>query len=70
MKAGSSFVLKLYNAYAKPLEWTSSDTKVAKVDSMGNVSAVGEGEARITAIDQNGHSDTCVIKCEIENKNN
>ncbi len=68
MNAGSSFALKLYNAYAKPIEWTSSDTKVAKVDSMGIVSAVGEGEAKITAIDQNGHSDTCVIRCEIKNK--
>ena len=38
------------NATDKTIEWRSSNSSVAKVDSTGMVTAVSEGEARITAM--------------------
>lgn len=38
-------------------EWTSSDTSVAKVDSLGRITSVGEGEAEIIAV-ADGVADT------------
>lgn len=37
------------NATNKKIQWTSSDTKVAKVDQNGNVTRVGEGSVNIIA---------------------
>lgn len=37
-------------AQNKEIKWTTSDEKIAKVDSQGNITAVGIGIAKITAI--------------------
>lgn len=37
------------NATNKKIKWTSSDTKVATIDSSGNVTAIKNGEATLTA---------------------
>ena len=58
MNRGNRFTLKVsaLPAYAtnKRVKWTSSNTKVAKVDSKGNVTAVGRGTATIRAMAQDG----------------
>ena len=46
------------NATYKTVTWTTSDTSVAAVDQDGKVTAVGAGEATITATATNGTSDT------------
>lgn len=43
------------------VKWRSSDTKVAKVDSDGNVTATGAGKATITAT-RNGEKLSCTVK--------
>ena len=43
------------------LTWTSSDESIATVDVLGNVTAVGVGEAVITASTSNGISADCSI---------
>ena len=50
---------RVYPDYAPTtLTWTSSDTRVAKVDSNGLVTSVGEGTATITVSADNGVKDT------------
>ena len=49
------------NATDKKISWSSSDTKVAKVDQKGTVSAVGVGTATITAKSSNGKKATCKV---------
>ena len=51
------------NATNKSLQWKSSNTAVATVDSSGNVKAVGLGNATIsaTSTDGTGIADTCHI---------
>jgi len=45
------------------LVWTSSNTRVAVVDDNGNVTAIGEGEATITATSYYGSANaTCSVK--------
>lgn len=44
------------------ITWKSSNTKVAKVNSKGKVTAVGAGQATISASTKDGASDTCLIK--------
>ena len=41
--------------------WTSSDTKIAKVDAKGKVTAVAKGTATITVKTYNGKTTTCKI---------
>ena len=50
-------------AYNKTLNWTSSNTGVATVDSKGNVTALKAGTATITAtaLDGSGVSATCTV---------
>ena len=68
MVNGTKLVLKPAivptNATNKKVTWTSSNTKVAKVDSEGKVAAVGGGSATITckAADGSGKMATCKIK--------
>lgn len=52
------------NAQNKAVEWTSSNSKVAVVDSTGKVSAKGAGEAIITATAKDGSmvKDQCRVK--------
>lgn len=44
------------------LTWTTSDKKVAKVDALGNVTAVSEGAAKITVTTDNGKSASIKVK--------
>ncbi|WKA53939.1 Ig-like domain-containing protein [Planococcus shixiaomingii] len=50
------------NTTNKTLKWKSSNTKVAKVDSEGKVTAVGAGTAKITATTTNGKVTSATIK--------
>ena len=53
------------NASNKKVNWTSSDTSVATVDSTGKVTAVKAGTATITATTQDGSKTaTCAITVE------
>ena len=49
------------NATVKTVTWTSSNTKVAKVDKQGKVTAVAPGTAKITAKSNNGKVATSTI---------
>lgn len=42
------------NAEDRTITWTSSDGQVAQVDDNGNITAVGDGQATITATSSNG----------------
>ena len=52
------------NAADKSVTWTSSNTGVATVSVLGSVTAVGAGQATITARTSNGLTDTCVVTVE------
>ncbi len=58
LKKGKSYTLKASarpkSANNRSLKWTSSNKKVAKVNSKGNVSAVGVGTAVISAVSRDG----------------
>ena len=57
-----SVVVELPVAVDKRVEFTSSDTNVVKVDTMGNLTAVSEGTAVITVRTLSGnHTDTCTV---------
>ncbi len=62
---GGQAVLSANIAVATPSSvsviWTSSNPAVATVDNNGVVTAVGEGEATITASASTGRSDTCKV---------
>lgn len=47
------------------VEWSSSDSKVAKVDDKGNVTAVSGGSAYITAT-VGGEAASCIVRCSFE----
>ena len=50
------------NADNKEKSWSSSDTTVATVDPLGNVTAVGTGTATITVRTTDGNkTDTCAV---------
>lgn len=49
------------NVTSKKVMWSSSNKKVATVDSTGKVTAVGEGTATITAMTCSGYTATCKI---------
>ena len=49
-------------AGGRQVVWSSSDERVAAVDEKGNVSAVGDGMAVITATTENSRSDTLVVQ--------
>ena len=50
------------NAKDKTVTWSSSNTGVATVDSIGNVTAVNHGTAKITAKTSNGKTATCEVR--------
>lgn len=49
------------NPASVPITWTSSNTAAAVVDASGNVTAVGDGQAVITATSAEGRSDSCKV---------
>lgn len=49
----------------KEIKWESSDTNVATVDSEGNVTAVGKGDATITATIQNHNGEDIKAECAV-----
>lgn len=49
------------NTTNKTVKWKSSNTKVAKVDSKGKITAVGAGSAKITATTANGRTTAATI---------
>lgn len=50
------------NSIGEEITWSSSNNGVAKVNSMGTVTAKSEGTAKITATTTSGHSDTITVK--------
>ena len=56
--------VKPTNATNQTVTWTSSDTSVATVDSSGNVKAIAEGTATITAATFNGYKATATVTVE------
>ena len=50
-----------YNAATEDITWSSSDPAVAEVDEYGNVTAVSEGEAVITAVSESGLTASCTV---------
>lgn len=46
---------------SKELEWSSNNDAVATVDSQGKVTAVKEGEAKITVTTSNGKTASCIV---------
>ena len=49
------------NPEAVPITWTSSNTDAAVVDANGNVTAVGDGQAVITATSAEGRCASCKV---------
>ena len=49
------------NGSAVPITWTTSNPAAATVDPFGLVTAVGDGEALITATTPDGHSACCSV---------
>lgn len=68
LKAGETLTLSASvspsNATDQFLNWTTSDSSVATVSSSGQVTAVGEGSARITATASNGKSASATIRVQ------
>lgn len=50
------------------IQWTSSNEKVASVDSNGNVTALAQGTAVITAAAENGVKASCAVKSYMQYK--
>lgn len=66
IKSGETANLKAEVKSGIPTSWTSSDEKVATVDEVGVVTAVGEGTTTITATDEFGN--TANVKIEVTSK--
>lgn len=68
MDAGRTYVLTATvspsNTTNKKVIWTSSNTKVAKVDSKGKITGVGKGKAVITC--KSASDGSVIAKCNVE----
>ena len=60
-KAALTASVAVENPAAVPITWRSSNPAVASVDVNGTVTAVGEGEATITASTPEGRDATCKV---------
>lgn len=60
-KAALTASVAVENPASVPITWRSSNTSVATVDANGTVTAVGEGEATITAVTSEGRNATCKV---------
>ena len=71
LKVGETTILKAVveptTATNKKVTWSSSDDKVATIDSNGQVKGIKEGEATITATTEDGNK-TATLKITIEKK--
>lgn len=71
IKVGETTILKAVveptTATNKKVTWSSSDDKVATIDSNGQVKGIKEGEATITATTEDGNK-TATLKITIEKK--
>ena len=72
MQVGKTEILKVTvkptNAVIKNVVWTSSNTKVATVDSKGKVKAIGKGTATITATAADGSGKNAACKVTVVKK--
>ena len=72
MQVGKTEILKVTvkptNAVIKNVIWTSSNTKVATVDSKGKVKAIGKGTATITATAADGSGKNAACKVTVVKK--
>ena len=72
LQVGKTQILKVTvkptNADIKDVIWTSSDTKVATVDSKGKVKAIGKGTATITATAADGSGKNAACKVTVLKK--
>ena len=53
--------IKPSNASNQTIQWTSSNTSVAVVNASGEITAIKEGTAKITAKSNNGKTATCTV---------
>ncbi|MGN1131274.1 MAG: Ig-like domain-containing protein [Ruminococcus sp.] len=71
LKVGSSKKLKATacpkSANNKKVKWISSNSKVAKVDSKGNITAVKKGTATISAVAKDGSKVKSTCKVTVQN---
>ena len=65
---GKTLTLKSTVSPSKKVTWTSSNTKVATVDSSGKVKAVGKGIANITAKTSDGKTAVCMVTVITKNE--
>lgn len=56
------------SANNKKIKWVSSNSKVAKVDSKGNITAVKKGTANISAVAKDGSKVKTTCKVTVENQ--
>lgn len=62
-------ILPINTTNSRILTWTSSDSSVATVDSIGRVTAKGSGTATITVKTSNGKTATCKITVPVQQTN-
>lgn len=75
LKKGKTKVLKVtYNpsntTEDRTINWTTNNSKVAKVDSNGKVTAIGTGKTKIVATTKNGKSAICEVTVKKSSSNN
>lgn len=61
LESGKTDTLKVTQKTESPVIWSTSTPSVAQVDSNGTVTAVGNGQAVITASSADGHTATCTV---------
>jgi uncharacterized protein YjdB len=65
LTVGENFTISViftpHNATCRDITWSSTDTRIAKVDNKGMVTAVGDGECFILAQTKNGKKANCKL---------